>query len=216
MGFKCVFNYRVAGVFRLLAGSATDVSGGSLILAWTISNRPAGSVAIIPNPLIGNATFVPDVTGVYTLTLTATNLDGNSATDDVVITVEQGEAPEEIGGTISANTTLINRISNPALPDYIASSNVSVNATLTIEPGVLIAFAENVSLNIVNGNTAIVANGTSTEPITFTSQGKTNGLLWKGIYVASGSALNSFDHVIVEYAGNSDFNFTGEDFSAYI
>ncbi|MEM7106734.1 MAG: hypothetical protein AAF519_00815, partial [Bacteroidota bacterium] len=199
-----------------LAGTATDASGGTLVLAWVITSSPVGSLAVIPNPLIGDAIFVPDAVGVYTLTLTATNLNGDAATDDVLITVEQGEAPEVLPNVISANTTLVNRIANPSLPDYIATSNVRVDANLTVEPGVLIAFAEDVSLSISSGNTAIIANGTSSEPITFTSQGKANGLLWKGIYVASGSALNSFDHVIVEFAGNSNFNFTGADFSANI
>ncbi|TRX62567.1 hypothetical protein FNH22_00280 [Fulvivirga sp. M361] len=187
-----------------LDGTATDAAGGSIIYLWEITVRPAGSVTIIASPLLEDPTFIPDAIGEYTIRLTATNDAGSQASDEVIVTVEQGMAPEEIGGTISTNTTLVNRIASPLLPDYIASSDVLVNAVLTIQPGVRIVFADDEGLS-VSPSGSLVAVGTSAEGIVFTGVQSTKGF-WKGIELESNAAQNEMTYCTVEFGGSSGFD----------
>jgi hypothetical protein len=184
-----------------LDGSAT---GGTLIYIWEITSRPSGSVAFISNPLVASTTFVPDEVGEYVITLTATNDLGTEGSDEVIITVEPGEGPEEIGGSIDADLTLANRVEDPLLPDYIASTNVFVNAKLTIEPGVLIVFEDNVGISVSTSG-ALVSIGTSSENIVMTGVEKTDGF-WKGLMLESNDGSNEITFTIIEFGGSSGFD----------
>jgi len=77
------------------------------------------------------------------------------------------------------------------------SENVYVDAgvTLTINPGVTVQFAEGYGL-YVNGN--LVAIGTNSQPITFTSPSPPDN--YYGIFGNPGSDM-VFNHCIVDYAG---------------
>jgi len=96
--------------------------------------------------------------------------------------------------------------------EYIVPSS----ATLEIEPGVVLKFDTDSSLKV---NGALSAEGTSGEPIVFTSLhdddcgitggcGDTNGTTtlasagnWKSIYIASPTASSVISHAIVRYGG---------------
>lgn len=192
------------GETATLNGSGADAAGGTLNYIWVISGRPTGSTAIVDNSTSAIAQFTPDVIGAYTAQLTVASSTGAVVMDEALITVEQGVAPEEIGGTISTNTTLVNRIANPALPDYVASSDVIVNAVLTIEPGVMIEFEDDEGLAVSTSGT-LIAIGTGAEKITFTGVEKTIGF-WKGIEIESNDSQNELNHSTVEYGGKSGFD----------
>ena len=187
-----------------LSGSGSDSAGGQLFFIWEIKEAPATSFAFILNPLAAQTSFTPDVEGSYTIELTATNEAGTSATDEVIITVEQGDTPTEIGGSISEDTHLVNIFDDPSLPDYIASSDVFVTANLTIDPDVMIIFAENTGLEISSGGTLSSA-GTTSEPIVFTGVQKIKGY-WKGLLIATNSTTNEITYAIVEYGGSNGFD----------
>lgn len=187
-----------------LVGTAT---GGTLFYIWEIAERPTGSFATLSNSTVAETSFVPDVVGLYTLRLTVTNDSGSTESDELTVTVELGNAPEEIGGSIDVNRTLVNRLDDPALADYIVSSLVTVRAQLTIEPGVRIDFADNQGMTIGTGG-AIVAIGTAAENIIFTGVEKTNGF-WKGLELESNDANNELTYCIIEYGGSSGFDGAG-------
>lgn len=97
--------------------------------------------------------------------------------------------------TISNNTTL-NGI-------YYAPANINVTsgATLTIEAGTKIYFANGVSLN-VSGNAVLNANGTQTNPIRFTFSSASSANQWYGIYV-QGSGSSVLRWCTIEYSNIS-------------
>ena len=78
---------------------------------------------------------------------------------------------------------------------------LDVSATLTLEPGVTIEVAEDGGVRAEDGG-RIVADGTSTAPITFTGSEATRGH-WRGVLLrrpGDGQA-SVFDHVVIEHGG---------------
>ncbi|MCG8589022.1 MAG: right-handed parallel beta-helix repeat-containing protein [Proteobacteria bacterium] len=70
-------------------------------------------------------------------------------------------------------------------------------STATIEAGATLTFSDAASLNA--SGTLVVA-GTSTEPVTFTSEAKAGAGDWEGIRVEPESANTAIDFAVIEYA----------------
>src|SRR5690606_34938942 len=94
------------------------------------------------------ASFVPDVAGEYEAELTVSSDNGESK--DKVVIVATAAQPIILETNIKAKTTLADRFADPNLPDYIANANITVGAELVVEPGVVIAFARDTRLEILN------------------------------------------------------------------
>lgn len=112
----------------------------------------------------------------------------------------------ELSGSINSDSTLKNIFDDPAKKDYLVTGDLSVNAKLTVEPGVVVHLEENILLSI-NKDGVISAEGTAQDSIIFTTANKAGGLLWKGIMIESSSGLNSMKYVNISYAGSSTLNF---------
>ncbi len=193
---------------------SSDSEGNPFSYSWSFVSTPDGSTAALSDATSATPTFTPDVAGEYVIELTISN-DTSEDTDQVTVTAEQDVEPLEIGGSITEATTLTDRFEDPLFPDYIASSNVNVSAVLTIDPGVCIIFEEDVLMNIQQG-AAIIAEGTQTDSICFTSANIPGGINWKGIFINSASAQNSFAYTKLSYAGNSSMDFVGTNYNAGI
>jgi hypothetical protein len=125
------------------------------------------------------------------------------------------------GGSFTGNTTDAIRVrgdngsraiktnqtwTNLGIPYRVASTsdNLRINeGTLTLLPGVTIEFETGQGMRIGDNNSsALIANGTATEKITFTGVDKVAGA-WSNIYFSfTSSPLNSISHAVVEYAGS--------------
>jgi hypothetical protein len=82
------------------------------------------------------------------------------------------------------------------------SANYSVDAPLTLAPGVKLVMAAGSTL-YVSQSGALKAAGTAALPITFTGEQATAGY-WKGIeFVFSNNVNNELSQAVVEYAGGS-------------
>ena len=97
---------------------------------------------------------------------------------------------------------------------------VAPSATLTVEPGVEVRFAQSTGM-LVEGN--LVAMGTITQPITFTGSTETPGW-WDGIRIQGdlqGNIANlnrgsRFSHVTIAYGGNGYANLVLDDAHATV
>ncbi len=97
---------------------------------------------------------------------------------------------------------------------------IAASATLTVEPGVEVQFAQSTGM-LVEGN--LVAVGTVTQPITFTGSTETPGW-WDGIRIQGdlqGDIANlnrgsRFSHVTIAYGGNSYANLVLDDAHATV
>ncbi len=115
-------------------------------------------------------------------------------------------AIEIIGGAVNQNLTM----KNQGLP-YIITSDITVGSSsspiLTIEPGVVVKFNNNMEITIGDGSSgALYAVGTSSAPIIFTSNDPSPAPgKWKGIsfYDNTIGANSGFEYVTVEYGGGN-------------
>ncbi len=117
----------------------------------------------------------------------------NSWTEFKPNQVEYREATQILSGDITENTTLTKRNTYLLLGDVF----VTDNTTLTIEPGTVIIgdFKTKGSLTISVGS-KIIAEGTQTDPIIFTSSrsDKKQGD-WGGLFILGDAPINTFGKV---------------------
>ncbi len=107
-------------------------------------------------------------------------------------------AATPVSADVTADTTW-----TKAGSPYVVSANVAVAAgvTLTLAPGAVVQFAQDVALTVRG---TLSAAGTAADPITFTGTAATAGW-WTGLVFAGASgaptAGSVLDHVLVQYAG---------------
>lgn len=99
-------------------------------------------------------------------------------------------------------TILEDRFADPNLPDYFVNENIEVHAALTIKPGVVIAFAEDVSM-IVHDHGAMFAKGDTArnKQIRFIGKLPQSGY-WGGLEFYSKNSGNELHHAEVLHAGS--------------
>jgi len=110
---------------------------------------------------------------------------------------------EELISPITQDLTLTDINPNEGEADYYVESSLSLDAVLTIEPGVIIEFPSNARFMIEKETAAIIAKGTATNRIIFKGAIESSGS-WRGIKVESNDVRNHFDYCIIEHAGSSE------------
>lgn len=193
------------------ASASNDPDGNALTYLWTFKTKPVGSnpALAITNHTQAKAEFTPDVVGEYILTLTVSDNIWPAVIDELKITVQEAVAITTCS-PINAETTLKNIVSDPAKPDYVICEDLEVNAPLTIEPGVILHFKQNVGLK-VNKNGVLLAKGTENQKIIFTGEQAIRGF-WKGISIYSNDTRNELDYTEVSYGGSGKHIFQ-DDFA---
>ncbi len=128
--------------------------------------------------------------------------------DDTVITPTDTDDSGIIDENIEVATTLVDRFDDPEVADYtITKTRWLVQAGLTIEPGVVIAFESDVMMRVVYDNGFIQAVGTTEKPIRFTGKINNPGY-WRGIVINSADTRNELNHCIIEYGGGDELEYT--------
>lgn len=102
---------------------------------------------------------------------------------------------EALDCNINTDTTLRPR---PGPVDYTVDCVVDITATLTIEPGVVIAFQSNAGLGVYD-NGYLNARGTAEAPIVLRGERDERGF-WRGIHTETDTVLT---HVSIENAGSN-------------
>ncbi|MGZ5304036.1 MAG: right-handed parallel beta-helix repeat-containing protein [Bacteroidia bacterium] len=101
---------------------------------------------------------------------------------------------------IKKDTTLEDRVADPDLPDYLVNQSIAVSASLTLKPGVVIAFAQDSRMEISSSG-SIISKGQAAKKIKFTGQVAQRGY-WSGIILYSNSSKNEFTHTDIVYGGS--------------
>jgi hypothetical protein len=199
------------GVEVVLDGSNSAISEGTFAYSWELTGKPTGSIARLENATTSTPSFTPDAEGEYVaeLTVSAGELED---TDQVIVKAETSEVTTiEISGDINSDMVWSDTITDPEVPDYMLTGNVTLNAELKIQPGVLIHVDVGNAL-FVSEQGVLISEGTEDSQVVFTSSNEPAELRWKGIKIASTSPLNKLEYTQVRYAGDSEMNFPGEDY----
>jgi Secretion system C-terminal sorting domain/Domain of unknown function (DUF4832)/PKD domain len=113
-----------------LAGSGTDAGGTIASYAWTKSSGPTGGS--MATPLAASTSITGLVQGVYVFTLTVTDNQGATSTDNVQITVNAATAPTN-------QPPVVNAGSDQTI--QLPTSNVSLTGTGTDADGTIASYA---------------------------------------------------------------------------
>ena len=144
---------KLPGALITLNGSASsDANGDPLTYSWSLTTRPAGSLAVLTNPTSVSPTFTVDRDGSYVVQLFVNDGTVNSLPDTVTITSNNvapvaNAGPDQGGKLPGALITLNGSASSDANGDPLTYS-----WSLTTKPA---------------GSPAVLANPTSVSP-TFT------------------------------------------------
>jgi parallel beta-helix repeat protein len=98
-------------------------------------------------------------------------------------------------GTISSNTTL-----TKAASPYYGGTTIESGVTLTAEPGVEVRLGYGTPITV---NGTLKAEGTSEEPVVFTSESGEGYFAWQGLAFNPGSGASVLRHAEVRYAGRA-------------
>lgn len=114
--------------------ASSDADGDAITYSWTITSRPSGSVATLSSSASASPTFVPDVQGVYIISLTVNDGTSNSISDSVTLTAI-APAPVSFSGTAKAAAGIItdSDVNDPNAP--FAVNDDSPTAQMASNPG---------------------------------------------------------------------------------
>lgn len=194
----------------VLDGSGSnDADGDKLTYKWSFKTRPSGSSANLPitNDSQAKAEFDPDATGKYVVVLSVSDGVWPAVNDELEVTVNEGVVTEVCpqNGRITTNTTWKNIVQDPTKPDYVVCRDLELDAVLTVEPGVVVAFKQNTGLHSKVGSVTpiLIAKGTAEKPIVFTGEQKVPGF-WTGIVWSSSDPRSELSYVEISYAGGGN------------
>ncbi len=203
--------YINAGIVMLESATITNcsaagvtVNGSGEIRNSTVSNNGTYGVNII-----GYAQF-----GFYSVTISNNGnyaIGADSATQInymffLTLMGNGGGSKNAIG--LRAGPLLLNSVwHSGAVWEILGSCASGSTSTHTIDPGVTARFTSSALLTI---NGTLLANGTATAPIIFTSNlsTPTNGS-WQGIYFEGANSNSRISYATVAFGGNTNANYNG-------
>lgn len=184
------------------SGSTDDQSIGYTV-QWSLQSKPTNSSVTIDNADQTTASFTPDVAGDYEISLEISNTSEGVSDDTQVTITSMGSGPKELSGVIDQDSTLTDVFTDPSMPDYLVTGDLEAQAKLTVEPGVVLYFQEDVGLE-VRGDGILVAAGESNNKIVFTGESQTVNGFWKGINIFTSSVQNEISNAEISYAGSKE------------
>lgn len=207
---------------------ATTSSLTQLHATWTVSSDPQSGIQAYEYQIrVSSPTgaVIRDWTSVGTATsVTATGLTlapamtyfigaraVNGAGAASAAGFSNGITTPDIGTTVSGAITANTRWSLAGSPYRVTSTvTVSNNATLTVDPGVVVRFAANTGL-VLGAATpgTLLARGAAALPITFTTDNAVPAPgQWNGLWLDNTTSHSIMDYCVVEFggAGSNDAN----------
>jgi hypothetical protein len=134
---------------------------------------------------------------------TATNYDASAKKDDGSCIYADPAAGATVLNDITSDRVLVN---TPSPVDYLLNKEISVEAKLTIEPGVVIQCSGDGGMYITTASGALKAIGTAALPITFRSASGQKGS-WKGIWFQSSNNVeNELTYCVIADGGSASFD----------
>src|SRR5690606_37002061 len=178
----------VETLVQLDGSGSVNETGGEIQFAWTILEKPEGSIAQIQDPNLEVAKLQPDTAGKYLLKLTV-KFQSSVSSDlmEITATPSNGGAkdPILISEDILEARILENiHMEEDQLFDYLVTKDVEVAASLIVKPGVRIAFEAGAKLTVSSSGILVADNKIVDSPIIFEGKKSEKGF-WGGILIES-------------------------------
>jgi hypothetical protein len=179
-----------------LSWTAPADHGTSAITSYVVTVNPGAATQ-------STATTSLVVTGLtngtaYTFTVVAVNASGQGPASSAANATPTAATVVHVTSNITTATTWVRT------SVYMIDNDITVSATLTIDPGTVIRAGTNVGVTVGTGG-RILAQGTAAQPIVFTSaQASPTGGDWSGIRLNASNSI--FDYVQFLYGGGSDWS----------
>lgn len=170
--------------------------------SWTFAARPQQSQSSISSANEMMASFTPDAEGEYLVVLRMTTSQSEDS-DTVKINASK---PEFINITADIREDRrLEKINPNNGPDYIVKGFYTIDAALTVDPGVIIHFERNAGFKVQSSG-SLMARGTSSDSIIFTGAESTKGF-WKGlIFEGSDNNINEISFSRISFAGSESIS----------
>jgi hypothetical protein len=176
----------MAGIGDTVRLDLSASTGSDYQILWHLKNQP-GTDTIV-HAETDSAYFIPLSNGIYQVQLTLTKGDLSDKDYQNIDVSGAVLLPD-----IITEDTRLQKIALDFNADYRVPGELQVLAKLTIDPNVIIEFANGASLVVKNGGN-IFADNTTFKAIDSS---------WKGINV--GTTGNTFANCVIENAGNASF-----------
>ncbi len=187
-----IFGYGAAA--NLDGSASSDPDGASLTYAWTVISAPSGSLAAITNPANVNASFIPDIQGVYVISLVVSDGYLFSSADTLTVTAAN-QAP-----TANAGTDI----------NAAHGQTVALNGSGSTDPeGYPLSFAWTM-ISKPAGSAAVLSNAAIANP-TFTAD--KSGVYELSLVVSDGVMTSTADTLTVNVTNNAPVAEAGADIS---
>ncbi|WP_435347467.1 hypothetical protein [Haloarchaeobius sp. HRN-SO-5] len=168
---------------------ATGLSGCMGLLSGDGESPPTDTAT---GTQVGTSTDAPDDDGTG---------DGGGSSDGDCFAAPAADGPvEALSDDVRSDTTLSGR--------YEVTESVSVTngATLTIEPGTVLTFAQDTGLEVVDDG-RLSAVGTCSAPIVFSGEQETPGY-WYGLRFDESNQRNELAFALIEYGGGDAYTWS--------
>jgi hypothetical protein len=183
----------------------TTSDGGTIADATLPSDTVLADASVVTDAPVVDAPLTSDVAGdaMAADAMVPDTMAPDAMSPDTTVVATCTETTKFTGGAVNADRTL-----SKACSPYTIKSDIDVNgnATLTIEPGVTLRFDPEKNIAIgYNSAAKLMAVGTASEQIVFTSSASTPGAGdWAGVQLWSNTMNGStLKYVKFEYCGSN-------------
>lgn len=194
---------RVNTLITLDGSASKDKEGEAFTAYWRVKSQPDSSQAVLTDSAGLTTGFMADKPGGYVIELSLSKYQWN-AFDEVLVTVIEANTSQAV---IISDDIIADRVLEDVFTDdfsrvdYLVSTTISVDACLTIKPGVKVAFAKNAGM-VISATGSFISEGgeTESEMVYLTGESETSGY-WGGLLFLSASDKNSISHTSLSCAG---------------
>ncbi|MEZ4974669.1 MAG: hypothetical protein R2820_15260 [Cyclobacteriaceae bacterium] len=181
-----------------LDGSASSGPGGTFNYEWEQQGGP--ETVSLSGSSSANPTFTPTKNGIYTFLLRITS-SGQFSVDNVTITVT---GALELSGTLSESMSLKDIDSDPSMPDYLITSDLTIPGGITLNFDDPNNASGSIVVKVAAGAGIIVEDNAVFRISTSNNHKITSDTGWKGILV-NGGTIDISVITIIENAGSTAF-----------
>ena len=201
--------FRVGADFTLEL-TVSDADGDDLdITLEVLEQDPAGTNPSLSPDLVNPPAFIFNASdpGYYKLRVEADDNKGGTDADTIQLFIGN-----VLASSVTSDLTMEDYFTEDDCPDWYLITNSTIQADVTVEPGVLMISSEDVGISVETSG-SLNAIGAMDNMIRFTAEEDSKGY-WRGLEFLSNTTSNELTYFEISYGGSSGFD--GADLQANV